>query len=407
MCTMPNQHLENGMCVANMRSCTIANGTGTQIWSNSSWGPCQVATCNAGYVVNENQCQQRLPGIQTVSTGNRHTCAIDSMNRLWCVGLNDLGQLGTGNTTAQLRMVQITSLTSVKEVSCGADSTCAIDSNDDLWCWGSNHSGKLGINSTAATSLTPQRVSSSLKFKKVSVGTHHACAIDSMNRPWCWGNNSAGILGNGTTTNSSIPTQVMGLAQAQEIIATEYPSATDLSRPDRTCATDMSSQLWCWGSNSFSQIAAGTQNVLLPSRMAGIPLLQKIDVDLYGSFFIDTNGSVQIRDDYQKTLTPQNLNPAPIQLAMGYDHYCYINTQNNVLCKGVNNRGQVGISPNTTQQVNNWFQIPNINFRFITADTFRTCGIDTTGALYCWGREPLGNGTFELSHIPVRVLEPL
>lgn len=406
ICTMPNQHLENGMCVSNTRNCTILNGTGMQTWSGSSWGMCQLVTCNTGYVVNENLCQQRPPGIQTVETGARHTCAIDSMNRLWCLGLNNSGQLGTGNSNHQPRMVQVTALTSVKEVSCGSDSTCAIDNNDDLWCWGSNHSGKLGINSTAASSLTPQRIASSQKFKKVSVGNHHVCAIDSMNQPWCWGNNSTGTLGNGSTTNSSLPTRVVGLTQVKQIIATENPSP-DLSTPHRTCATDMNSQLWCWGSNGNSQIRAGTQNVLLPFQMTGIPPVEKIEIDIFSSAYVDVNGVFQIRDDYLKRVSLQNVNPAPTKIAVGYDHFCYLNTENKAFCKGVNNRGQVGTSFTTTQYVTNWFQIPNLNFRFITADHFRTCGIDTSGALYCWGWEPLGDGTFESSFTPIRTMEPL
>lgn len=36
-----NYHLESGQCVSNTRSCTVPNGTGSQTWSNGSWGACK------------------------------------------------------------------------------------------------------------------------------------------------------------------------------------------------------------------------------------------------------------------------------------------------------------------------------------------------------------------------------
>src|SRR5690349_9253085 len=65
--------------------------------------------------------------------------------------------------------------------------TCAIDGSSSLYCWGLNSRGQVGIGSTTAQ-LVPAKVGSS--FTSVSVGWEHACAM-SQNVPYCWGNLTA------------------------------------------------------------------------------------------------------------------------------------------------------------------------------------------------------------------------
>jgi hypothetical protein len=54
---LSTQHLENGLCIDNIRSCPIANGRGQQIWINGMWSPvCAVSSCNSGYAVTSGVC---------------------------------------------------------------------------------------------------------------------------------------------------------------------------------------------------------------------------------------------------------------------------------------------------------------------------------------------------------------
>ncbi len=51
------EHLENNVCVSNIRSCPIANGTGQQIWQNNMWSSqCAINSCNNGYVLTNGSC---------------------------------------------------------------------------------------------------------------------------------------------------------------------------------------------------------------------------------------------------------------------------------------------------------------------------------------------------------------
>jgi hypothetical protein len=52
----PNQRLENGTCVDNIIACTINNGTGSRTWNGSAYGPCTVTGCNVGFENVSNQC---------------------------------------------------------------------------------------------------------------------------------------------------------------------------------------------------------------------------------------------------------------------------------------------------------------------------------------------------------------
>ena len=50
-------HAEGGVCTANVRSCDITNGTGTETWNGTAYGLCTLTSCNAGYHANGNTCE--------------------------------------------------------------------------------------------------------------------------------------------------------------------------------------------------------------------------------------------------------------------------------------------------------------------------------------------------------------
>ena len=69
-------------------------------------------------------------------------------------------------------------------VSTGLDHTCALIDNRAL-CWGRNDFGQLG-NGTTAPSTQPVAVAGGHLFKAIDAGSFHTCAIDLLDRAWCW-----------------------------------------------------------------------------------------------------------------------------------------------------------------------------------------------------------------------------
>jgi len=74
---------------------------------------------------------------------------------------------------------------------------------------GSNTGPEL-CSSSYACSKAPLAVTGGLTFRAVNAGGFQTCGVTTDGTAYCWGRNSIGQLGNGTTTNSSVPVKVAG-----------------------------------------------------------------------------------------------------------------------------------------------------------------------------------------------------
>jgi len=92
-------------------------------------------------------------------------------------------------------------------VAAGNWSTCAIKTDKTLWCWGNDTAGQLGDGSTTEYRPIPAQVGDA-QWASVTVGGGHACGVRDDGTLWCWGANVAGQLGIGSNIGSPTPAQI-------------------------------------------------------------------------------------------------------------------------------------------------------------------------------------------------------
>ncbi|MGH7628198.1 MAG: Ig-like domain-containing protein, partial [Gemmatimonadales bacterium] len=150
-----------------------------------------------------------------IAAGHVHTCGVSPRGAASCWGRNDLGQLGDGTTLTRLSpspvappVGQSTPL-AFTALSLGVFHTCGLTPSGVIYCWGANSSGQLG-DGTTADRARPAAVQALVSFRAITAGATHACALSQTGRAYCWGDNAAGQLGDGTTTPRSIPVVVSG-----------------------------------------------------------------------------------------------------------------------------------------------------------------------------------------------------
>jgi alpha-tubulin suppressor-like RCC1 family protein len=91
----------------------------------------------------------------------------------------------------------------------GGGHTCGETAGNLVYCWGSNTKGQLG-NGTTSRRLTPVQVTGATRFSQVSAGASHTCGVTAEAKAYCWGINREGQLGDGTFAKRLAPVPVLG-----------------------------------------------------------------------------------------------------------------------------------------------------------------------------------------------------
>jgi hypothetical protein len=171
-------------------------------------------------------------------------------------------------------------------------------------CWGYNAQGELG-DGTTTDSTTPVSVTglaSSVVAISSSTG-RQTCALETSGGIQCWGANYSGELGNGTTTNSSTPVDVTGLTSGVLAIS---------AGGNHSCAVTSAGAAKCWGSNGFGALGNNS----------------------------NTNSSVPVN--------VFGLSTGVAAISAGEDHTCAVTTASIIKCWGENFWGQVGDGTTST-----------------------------------------------------------
>jgi len=388
-----------------------------------------------------------LENVVSVSLTDYNSAAITSNRELYCWGANRYGQVGNGTTTDQLLPTKV--LENVTSVSFESSQSAAITENGDLYCWGHNGSGQVG-NGTTELQLTPVKVLSDVNSVSIfnfssfsSSYMYMMAAITGNGDLYCWGHNGSGQVGNGTTELQLTPVRV--LENVRTVTATSYGGRGD--GVGNLAATTTNGDLYCWGWNTSGQVGNGTTGTqLIPVKVlsdvsfvslsASVSVVSGVqsynyrtgnmaaitaDGDLY-CWGANRSGQVGNGTTSEAQCTPEkvlsNVNFVSVASCgdgsvsnRGFGNTVAITTNGDLYCWGVNGSGQIGNGTTNTQftpekilgnisSVSLFSSSSNFTFGAVTAVT-------TNGDLYCWGANrsgQVGSGTTINQLTPLKVL---
>ena len=371
----------------------LGNGTTTQ----SDTPVAVLGVGGTGLLTGAKQVQPEIYGF----------CARLSSGGTDCWGLNENGQLGDDNLTgpdlcgADENACSTTPVTVVSTTGSGAlsqvasivaegENMCALLTTSAVDCWGYGANGQLG-NGSESGSPYPAAVeglggTGSLTGVTVLTGGNDSgssvCAGLSSGRADCWGDDTWGELGNGTTgifNDSAVPVAVEGVGGQGTL--SSVASVTGV--PGQTnCALLTSGGVDCWGYAS----ALGDPSVT--------GLLSNVPVNVTGPGGKGTLGGV-----------------ASLAVSDGSNggSVCALLTSGGVDCWGYPSSSS-GYSSSPTAVPGFGAKKPLVRVRALVSDEDgSTCALLVTGGVDCWGEDvvgQLGNGTTSGSYTPVPVLAP-
>lgn len=298
----------------------------------------------------------------------------------------------------------------ITQLVAGVDYTCAVTTEGAVKCWGVNTKGQLGDGSTLSSKTPVSVVGLTSQVTALALGRTHACAIQA-GALKCWGGNGAGQLGDGSTVDRLTPTQVTGLTANVGLIATG---------DEHTCASLTSGPLMCWGLNSNGQLGDGSNsqrsvpvavtglNGNVTSLSAGTGGTCAVIAGSAKCWGLNANGVLGngSTTNENKPVQVYGLTSGVTQISQGDIHACAI-VSGGVRCWGHMNYGRLGNGGATTSSSYSAYPVQVSGLSGVTnlsAGGSFTCVTTTTDAVRCWGFNQfgmLGDGTTTHRSTPV------
>ena len=263
--------------------------------------------------------------------------------------------------------------TQILDIAAGGVHTCALIEGGRVRCWGDNSAGQIGYGSTEVIGDDETPASAGdlplPAAVAISAGGAHTCALFEDQNVRCWGFNANGQLGYGNTAmvlalGDDEP--IEGLANVNLISPVNEVGVGVLQTCVRTAG-----QLRCWGGGAYGQLG------------------------LAASFNVGD-------DELPLSVPAVMLGGEPVMLGIGGAHGCAIMATGGVRCWGRNDSGQLGYE--TTVSVGDDehpLSYPELDVRppVVSADATlvsigvglnHSCVLFSTGEVLCWGGNEVG-----------------
>jgi alpha-tubulin suppressor-like RCC1 family protein len=341
-------------------------------------GAAPPTSCSVGSIVSDTVITGTsyvLAGLTSGGTYSFRVCAINS---------NPTPDVSPGMTFASLTLATPEGRFWKVFVGQSAQHTCGLTKEGKAYCWGINTNGQLGdgttTNRSIPTPVSPGAIPTGDKWVDLTLGASHTCGLSNKGKAYCWGAGTSGQLGNNSATNSSTPVAV---TQGSMIAGESLIQIS--SGLNHSCALSANGKAYCWGANGQNQLGNGG------STLSNIPSTVTL-TNVTG-----TDGSVFI------------------SLGSGTNHNCGLTNKGNIFCWGAGTSGQIGNSLATNQSIPVPITLTNLpsGAGFISLPKSlggtHSCGVTNLGTVYCWGANTygqLGDNSTTGHLLPTQVSSP-
>jgi alpha-tubulin suppressor-like RCC1 family protein len=346
--------------------------------------------------------------VAAVAVGASNMCVELPGRTAACCGYDAEGQDGIGSTMTVSTPTAVSGLTGVTAIAASGLTSCAILSDTSVRCWGNNYEGELGVgNLTNLQSTTPAAVSGLTGAVALAMGGNHTCALLSGGGVECWGENTYGQLGNGTTTGpdtsmggepcNPTPTPVPNLPMATAVVAGN----------GHACALLANATVSCWGENASGQLGNGSMgaSVASPAAVPGLTGVTALAAGGAHTCAVLSGGTVECwgegsSGELGNGMMSASATPVVVSTLTGVTAIssspalqgqttCALLAGGAVSCWGLNNGYQLGNG--TTMNAASPQAVPGITgATAISAGANGSCALLADGTLRCWGNVGLG-----------------
>lgn len=299
-------------------TCGISKSGKGYCWGNNSYGQLGIGSVGGNYNTPQETVMPAGETWRTIYANpewdsTSHVCAITTSGRPYCWGGNNYGQSGLGSGVSSASVpteVLVPAGVLFTSLSIGSRYTCGVGSDSQLYCWGQNHYGTLGdgtkTNRKTPIVVPPQGGASG--YTQVVTRSSSTCALANDGEAYCWGQNSLGQLGDGTFTERLSPARVQKPA--------DVPAWESIHSFGHTTCAMYQGEPWCWGRNTFGQAGAGSSDNL--NEPAKVVMPKGVDrLTLYDNVHSGFNNHVcGIGDDGHAYCWGQGSN---VRLGQGWD----------------------------------------------------------------------------------------